>query len=50
MKKTITGIPGAERAHITDPRVGTSMGHIPVYTRPRDVCVGWGGYDEFTAW
>ncbi|KAM3426095.1 hypothetical protein MY4824_010103 [Beauveria thailandica] len=50
MKKTITAIPREERANITDPRVGTSKGHIPVYTRPRRVCLGWGGYDEFLSW
>ncbi|KAF1736266.1 hypothetical protein CRV24_001873 [Beauveria bassiana] len=50
MKKTITAIPWEERANITDPRVGTSTGHIPVYTRPPRVCLGWGGYDEFLSW
>ncbi|KAM3446668.1 hypothetical protein MY3296_009467 [Beauveria thailandica] len=50
MKKTITAIPQEERANITDPRVGTSTGHIPVYTRPPRVCLGWGGYDEFLSW
>ncbi|PQK17868.1 hypothetical protein BB8028_0009g00700 [Beauveria bassiana] len=43
-------IPWEERANITDPRVGTSTGHIPVYTRPPRVCLGWGGYDEFLSW
>lgn len=50
MKKTITGIPWEERDNITDPRVGTSTGHIPVHVRPTTACAGWGGYDEFISW
>lgn len=50
MKNTITAISREEGANITDPRVGTSRDHIPVYTRPSRACLGWGGYDKFLSW
>ncbi|KAJ2977549.1 hypothetical protein NQ176_g4310 [Zarea fungicola] len=50
MEKTVTGIPRADRANVSDPRVETSTGHIPVYTRPQDAGLGWGGFDSVLAW
>lgn len=31
-------------------RSATSTGHLIVHGRPRDVCLGWGGYDDFLDW
>lgn len=35
---------------ITDLRSATSTSHLFHHDRPDDVCVGWGGYDEFNHW
>ncbi|CAH0028911.1 unnamed protein product [Clonostachys rhizophaga] len=40
----------SDRDQITDLRSATSTSHLFHHERPDDVCVGWGGYDEFSHW
>ncbi|CAG9985650.1 unnamed protein product [Clonostachys byssicola] len=40
----------SDRDQITDLRSATSTSHLFHHERPDDVCVGWGGYDEFNHW
>ncbi|CAH0055167.1 unnamed protein product [Clonostachys solani] len=35
---------------ITDLRSATPTSHVFHHDRPDDVCVGWGGYDDFNHW
>ncbi|KAI9167614.1 hypothetical protein HJFPF1_03747 [Paramyrothecium foliicola] len=35
---------------LTEHRSATSGGHLFHYDRPDNVCLGWGGYDEYTEW
>ncbi|KAH7127457.1 hypothetical protein EDB81DRAFT_889255 [Dactylonectria macrodidyma] len=35
---------------VEDLRSATSTGHFMQHPRPTDVCLGWGGYDQYTHW
>lgn len=35
---------------VSDRRSASSIGHTLQRPRPQTVCVGWGGYDQFTSW
>ncbi|KAG9256045.1 uncharacterized protein F5Z01DRAFT_698869 [Emericellopsis atlantica] len=43
-------VPWENRSEVTESRSATSSSHGLIHPRPRGVCVGWGGYDEFIDW
>lgn len=43
-------ISSKRRKETSERRSATSAGHFAIHRRPRDVPVGWGGYDEFIDW
>lgn len=49
--KSLSLISPTECGKPTDERRSiTSAGHIPGRSRPNDVCVGWGEWDNYNAW
>lgn len=51
MQQSPTYLPVSKaRDEMTERRSATSIGHVLQKRRPPGVCVGWGGYDDWTNW